>query len=74
MKAKKRANFKAKKEAYLQAKAAYHACRYDTSDEEEETSNSDNDEDSNKSFSTYLGVRKGDQYHLMQPTYLYWNI
>jgi hypothetical protein len=30
MKANKRANFKAKKEAYLQAKAAYHACRYDT--------------------------------------------
>jgi len=53
MKAKKRANFKAKKEAYLQARAAYHACRYNTSDEEEETSNSDNDEDSNKSFSTY---------------------
>ena len=53
IKAKKRANFKAKKEAYLQARAAYHACRYNTSDEEEETSNSDNDEDSNKSFSTY---------------------
>ncbi|MFO0446322.1 MAG: hypothetical protein ACK51L_01525 [bacterium] len=21
-----------------------------------------------------MGVRKGDQYHLMQPIYLYWNI
>jgi hypothetical protein len=51
-KAKKRENFKAKKSAYLQVKAAYHACMFDTTDEEEVSSH-DDDEDSNKSFSDY---------------------
>ena len=51
-KTKKRENFKAKKAAYLQAKAAYHACMFDTTDEEEVSSH-DDDEDSNKSFSDY---------------------
>ncbi len=45
-------NFKAKKTAYSQAKAAYHACMFDTTDEEEVSSHGD-DEDSNKSFSDY---------------------
>ena len=36
-----------------QAKAAYEACMNASSDDEEGTSNSDNDEDSNKSVSTY---------------------
>ena len=52
-KAIKRQNFKERKNAYIQAKAAYQACLIDTSDEDEESSNSDNDEDSNKSISSY---------------------
>jgi hypothetical protein len=52
METKRRANFKAKKDAYLQAKATYHACRYDTSDENVEDRSFDNDEDSNKRIST----------------------
>jgi hypothetical protein len=53
MKIKKRENFKAKKKAYMQAKAAYQACKYESSEEDVELSNSDYDEDSNKSVSTY---------------------
>ena len=52
-KAIKRQNFKERKSAYIQAKAAYQACLIDSTDEDEEPSNSDNDEDSNKSVSSY---------------------
>jgi hypothetical protein len=48
---KKTSNFKEKKQAYIQAKAAYKACM--DNDEEEESSISDNEEDSNKSNSIY---------------------
>jgi hypothetical protein len=37
----------------MQAKAAYQACKYESSEEDVELSNSDYDEDSNKSVSTY---------------------
>ena len=56
---KKKENFRAKKSAYLQAKAAYQACLFD-SDEDEEDSNSDNDEDSNRSFSDYSSEGSND--------------
>jgi len=49
----KRSHFKEKKKAYIQAKAVYEACMNASSDDEEGISNSDNDEDSNKSVSTY---------------------
>jgi hypothetical protein len=49
----KRSQFKEKKQAYIQAKAAYEACMNAATDDEDETSNSDNDEDSNKSVSSY---------------------
>jgi hypothetical protein len=49
----KRSQFKERKKAYIQAKAAYEACMNISTDNEEETSNSDNDEDSNKSVSSY---------------------
>jgi hypothetical protein len=52
-KAIKRSQFKERKKAYIHAKAAYEACMNASTDNEEETSNSDNDEDSNKSVSTY---------------------
>jgi hypothetical protein len=52
-KAIKRSQFKKKKQAYIQAKAAYEACIYVSTDDEYGTSNSDNDENSNKSVSTY---------------------
>jgi hypothetical protein len=52
-KAVKRSQFKERKKAYLQAKAAYKACISISTDSNEGTSNSDNDEDSNKSFSSY---------------------
>ena len=48
---KKTSNFKEKKQAYIQAKAAYKACM--NNDEEEESSISDNEEDSNESNSVY---------------------
>ena len=51
-KAKKRSDFKARKEAFIQAKAAYEACMKGGTDEEG-SSISDNDEDSNKSLSSY---------------------
>ena len=49
----KRSQFKERKKACIHAKAAYEACMNASTDNEEETSNSDNDEDSNKSVSTY---------------------
>jgi hypothetical protein len=52
-KAIKRSQFKEKKQAYIQAKAAYEACMNASTDDEDGTSNSDNDEDSNRSVSTY---------------------
>jgi hypothetical protein len=52
-KAIKRSQFKERKKAYIQAKAAYEACMNTSADSEEETSNSDNDEDSHKAVSTY---------------------
>jgi hypothetical protein len=51
-KAIKRSHFNKKKKTFIQAKAAYEACMNVSSDDEEGTS-SDNDEDSNKSVSTY---------------------
>jgi len=56
---KKKEDFRLKKSAYLQAKAAYQACLLD-SDEDEESSNSDNDEDSNRSFSDYSSEGSND--------------
>jgi hypothetical protein len=52
-KAIKRSQFKEKKKAYIHAKAAYEACMNTSTESEEETRNSDNDVDSNKSVSTY---------------------
>ena len=49
----KRQNFKEKKQAYIQAKAAYQACMNGNSEDELGSSNSDKDEDSNKSISDY---------------------
>ncbi len=45
-KAIKRQNFKDKKQAFIQAKAAYEACLGMDSDEEQDTMDSDNDEGS----------------------------
>jgi hypothetical protein len=56
---KKKEDFRVKKSAYLQAKAAYQACLFD-SDENEEDSNSDNDEGSNRSFSDYSSEGSND--------------
>jgi hypothetical protein len=52
-KAIKRSQFKERKKAYIHAKAAYEACMSKSTDCDEETSNSDNDEDSNRSVSSY---------------------
>jgi hypothetical protein len=52
-KAIKRSQFKERKKAYIHAKAAHEACMNTLADSDEGTSNSDNDEDSNKSVSTY---------------------
>jgi hypothetical protein len=60
---KKKEDFRAKNSAYLQAKAAYQPCLFD-SDKEEENSNSDN----------MKGVRSGSHYYLMQPIYSFWFI
>jgi hypothetical protein len=49
----KRQNFKEKKQAYIQAKAAYQACMNGNSEDELGSSNSDKDEDSNKLISDY---------------------
>jgi hypothetical protein len=52
-KATKRQNFKDKKEAYIQAKAAYQACLGVDSDEEQDSMDSDNAEGSNRSDTSY---------------------
>jgi hypothetical protein len=52
-KAFKKSQFKERKKAYFHAKAAYEACMSTSIDSDEETSNSDNDEGSNKSVSSY---------------------
>jgi hypothetical protein len=52
-KAIKRSQFKERKKAYIHAKAAYEALMSTSADGDEETSNSGNDEDSNKSASSY---------------------
>lgn len=49
----KRQNFRDKKQAYIQAKAAYLACMDDHSEDEDESNLSDSEENSNKSVSTY---------------------
>jgi hypothetical protein len=49
----KRQNFKDKKKAYIQAKAAYQACLGVDSDEEQDSMDSDNDEGSNQSDTSY---------------------
>ena len=59
----KRQNFKDKKQAFIQAKAAYEACLGADSDDDRDSMDSDNDEGQ--------GVRNGDQNHLMQPNSLY---
>jgi len=52
-KAIKRSQFKERKKAYIHAKATYEALMSTSADDDEVTSNSDNDEDSNKSVSSY---------------------
>jgi hypothetical protein len=52
-KAIKRQNFKDKKQAFIQAKAAYEACLSADSDDERDSMHSDNDEDSNQSAFSY---------------------
>jgi len=52
-KAIKRQNFKDKKQAFIQAKAAYEACLGVDSDNEQDSMDSDNDEGSNRSASSY---------------------
>jgi hypothetical protein len=49
----KRQNFKNKKKAYIQAKAAYQAMLGVDSDEEQDSMDSDNDEGSNGSDTSY---------------------
>jgi hypothetical protein len=52
-KAIKRQNFKDKKQAFIQAKAAYEACLAEDSDDERDFMDSDNNKGSNRSASTY---------------------
>ena len=52
-KAIKRQNFKDKKQAFIQAKAAYEACLSKDSVDEQDSMDSDNDEGSNQSASSY---------------------
>jgi len=52
-KATKRQDFKDKKQAFIQVKAAYDACLNKDSDDERDSMDSDNDEDSNQSASSY---------------------
>jgi len=59
-KAIKRQNFKDKKQAFIQAKAAYEACIGMDSDDEQDTMDSDNDEGSNRSASSYSSERSND--------------
>ncbi len=49
----KRQNFKDKKQAFIQAKAAYEACLGADSDVERDSMDSDNGEDSNQSAFSY---------------------
>jgi hypothetical protein len=49
----KRQDFKDKKQAFIQAKAAYEACLNKDSDDEQDSMDSDNDEGSNQSASSY---------------------
>jgi hypothetical protein len=52
-KTSKRQNFKDKKQAFIQAKAAYEACLGADSDDERDSLDSDNDEGSNQLVSSY---------------------
>ena len=52
-KAIKRQDFKDKKQAFIQAKAAYEACLSKDSDDEQDSMDSDNDEGSNQLASSY---------------------
>jgi hypothetical protein len=55
-KAIKRQNFKDKKQAFIQAKAAYEACLGADSNDERDSMHSDNDKGSNRSASSYSSV------------------
>ncbi|MFN9978981.1 MAG: hypothetical protein ACK53Y_03665, partial [bacterium] len=59
-KAIKRQNFKNKKQAFIQAKAAYEACLGMDSDEEQDTMDSDNDEGYKQSASSYSSEASND--------------
>jgi hypothetical protein len=59
-KAIKRQNFKDKKQAFIQAKAAYEACLGMDSEEEQDTMDSDNDKGSNRSASSYSSEGSND--------------
>jgi hypothetical protein len=59
-KAIKRQNFKDKKQAFIQAKAAYEACLGADSDDERDSMDSDNDEGSNQSASSYSSEGSND--------------
>jgi hypothetical protein len=52
-KAIKRQNFKDRKQAFIQAKAAYEACLGADSNDERDSMHSDNDKGSNRSASSY---------------------
>jgi hypothetical protein len=56
----KRQNFKDKKQAYIQAKAAYEACLGVDSDDEQDTMDSDNDKGSNRLASSYSSEGSND--------------
>jgi hypothetical protein len=56
----KRQNFKDKKQAYIQAKAAYEACLGVNSDDEQDTMDSDNDKGSKRSASSYSSEGSND--------------
>jgi hypothetical protein len=59
-KAIKRQDFKDKKQAFIQAKAAYEACLGADSDDERDSMDSDNDEGSNRSASSYSSEGSND--------------
>jgi hypothetical protein len=59
-KAIKRQNFKDKKQAFIQAKAAYEVCLGVDSDDEQDTMDSDNDKGSNRSASSYSSEGSND--------------
>ena len=56
----KRQNFKDKKQAYIQAKAAYEACLGLDSDDEQDTMDSDNDKGSHWLASSYSSEGRND--------------